>query len=326
MKTIKWNINVDKLKICYLQPQELWQHLEKYNTNDYVYYDCFKLRILNDGRGREENDKPRVKIKASVILDEGIELGTFEFNNSAKYAGKSFFEFSNKALYTVAGQYMEKKFNHLVSLDFVEQQLGIVKNNITCVEVAMDVNFNVIHVIQKMIKDFKNFTLYINGNIISNENRKIQNYGEYFQRTRKKRERYPTIYLTQKKEDSPKLKIYNKTLEIEGSGKYYINEWNKMLPTTYRVEITVKNEDFKKFMELVGQLNDYYTQIESVCLHLSDEEYNYKLWQYITDRMLYFKTKHTNEIITLTDICTKENKPHQASKGYNQHPFETVKK
>ena len=320
MKTIKGNFNVDKLRICYLQPQELWQNLEKHNTNDFVNYDCFSLHITDDGRGKEINDKPRTKIKCNVILNEGLLLGKFEFNNSAKYAGKCFFEFDNKALYSIAGYNFGKKYNHLVTLDFVEQQLNITKNNVTCVEVAMDVNFNVIHVIQKLIKDYKNFTMYVNGNIINNEGRKIENYGEYFQRSRKRRERYPTIYLTQSKEDSPRLKIYNKTNEIKESGKSYIQQWNGMPSTMYRVEVTVKNEDFKKFMEIMQGKNDFYSEIEGVCLHLSVEGYIYLLWQYITDRMLYFKNKSTGEVIRMLDICTNTTTP----KVYNQYPFEVA--
>ena len=235
MKTIKWNINVDKLKICYLQPQELWRHLEKYNTNDFVNYDCFSLYIIDDGRGKEKNDKPRTKIRARVLLDEGIELGTFTFNNSNKYCGKCFFEFDNKALYSVAGYNFGKKYNHLINIDYIEQQLHLTKNNITNIEIACDVNFNVIHVIQSLIKNYKDYTLYINGNIIKDEARKIENYGEYFTRSRKKRERYPTIYLSQKKEDSPTLKIYNKQVEIqEESAKTYIQTWNENNSTMYR--------------------------------------------------------------------------------------------
>ena len=319
MKKTKWKINVDKLKICYNQPAELWQYLSKFNNDDIINYDCFQIHIIDDGRGKDNNDKPCTKIKANVLLDEGVLLGKFEFNNSAKYAGKCFFEYDNKALYTIAGCNMGKKYNHIITLDFVEQQLNLTKNNITCVEVALDVNFNIIHVIQKMTKDFKNFTMYVNGNIINDEARKIENYGEYFQRSRKKRERYPTINLSQKKEDSPRLKVYNKALEIdEESGKKYITEWNSMPSTMYRIEVTVKNEDYKKFMEIIGQQNDCYTQIEGVCLHLSTQEYIYALWQYITDRMLYFRNKSTNKVIRLLDICTNY------SKVYNQYPFQVA--
>lgn len=325
MRAIKWNLNIDKLKICYNQPTELWQDLEKYNTNDFVNYDCFSLQIIDDGRGKEINDKPRTKIKARVLLDEGIELGSFTFNNSNKYCGKCFFEFTNKSFYTIAGYNFGKKYNHLISLDYVEQQLNLTKNNITCIEIACDVNFNVIHIIQQLIKNYKDYTLYINGNIMDDETRKIENYGEYFQRSRKKRERYPTIYLSQKKEDSPSIKIYDKLTEInEESGKNYITEWNEMPTQMYRLEITCKNEDFKKFMQLIGESNDNYNYIEGVCLHLSCEEYIHNLWKYICDRMLYFKHKETDEIITLSDICMQGYKPQKTktSKVYNQHPFQ----
>lgn len=246
----KWKLNIDKLKLCYLQPQHLWEYLQNFKTNDFIYYDCFSLQVIDDGRGNEDdtNDKPRTKIKANVILDDGVLLGKFEFNNSAKYNGKCFFVFDNKALYSVANVYNGEKYNYLTSIDYIEQHLNLTKNNITTVEIAMDMNFNIVNTIQKLIKDFQNYTMYVNGNIINDESRKIENYGEYFQRSRKKRERYPTIYLTQSKENSPSIKMYNKQVEInEESGKEYIKQWNDMHGTMYRCEITVKNEDFKKF-------------------------------------------------------------------------------
>lgn len=326
MRANKCVFNIDKLKLCYRQPAELWDYIQNFNTNDFIYYDCFKLHIIDDGRGKEVNDKPRTKIKCNVILNENnLLLGKFEFNNSAKYAGKCFFEFDNKALYSVAGYNFGKKYNHLINIDYIEQQLHLTKNNITNIEVACDVNFNVIHVIQSLIKNYKDYTLYINGNIIKDEARKIENYGEYFTRSRKKRERYPTIYLSQKKEDSPTLKIYNKQIEIqEESAKTYIQKWNENNSTMYRIEVSVKNDDFKRFMQIVGEQNDFYGDIEGVSLHLSTEEYIYTLWQYITNRMLYFRPKTTDEIITLTDICTKQYqiKKTKRSKDYNQVPFE----
>lgn len=307
----KWKLNIDKLKICYLQPQNLWDYLQNFKTNDFINYDCFSIQIIDDGRGKDEtNDKPRTKIKANVILDDGVMLGKFEFNNSAKYNGKCFFEFDNKALYTVANVYNGEKYNHLTTIDFVEQQLNLEKNNITTIEVAMDCNFNIVNTIQKLIKDYGNYTMYVNGNIINDESRKIENYGEYFSRSRKKRERYPTIYLTQARDDSPQIKIYNKRVEInDESGKEYIKEWNNMHGTMYRVEITVKNEDFKKFLEVAGNEIDLWGEIDGTCVHLSTEQYKHLLFIYITERMVYFKRKSGNkEYITLNDIITEQAK------------------
>ena len=44
----KVNFNVDKLKICYKQPQELWDFLAGYVSGDYIYFDSFKLLITVD--------------------------------------------------------------------------------------------------------------------------------------------------------------------------------------------------------------------------------------------------------------------------------------
>ena len=84
MFKVKVNYNVDRLKICYKQPQELWDYLSQFNTSDKVLFDSFSLLITDNGKS-EGSEKESVKIKANVIADDGVLLGEFIFNNSAKY-------------------------------------------------------------------------------------------------------------------------------------------------------------------------------------------------------------------------------------------------
>lgn len=103
------------------------------------------------------------------------------------------------------------------------------------------------------------------------------------------------------------MKVYDKLAEIrEESGKDYILDWNDFnCNTLWRLEVTVKNEDFKAFQERVGKNIEEWGNIESVVVLLGLEQFKALLWVYITERLMYFRNKHTNEVISLLDIATK---------------------
>lgn len=302
----KCNFNVDKLKICYKQPQQLWDFLAEYNTDDVIYMDSFKVHITDDGKGVNSSKLP-VKITANIITDDNVILGKFTFNNSAKYEGKCFFEFYNQALYTIFSEYMGAKYNYICCMDFVAQNLNLEINNITELEIACDVNFNPLPRLYKLIKNHENYDMIYNGKVVEDYTKILEGVGEFYGRSRTKKNRYPTLYLSQKKEDAPSLKIYDKRTEIEDNDKQYINTWNDNLNgTLYRVEVSVKNEDIKKFLQLAGEHQEHWGDIQAFLTMLGDEGYRYSIWKYICDRIVYFRAKSGNkEVITLHSITTK---------------------
>lgn len=300
------NYNTDKLKICYRQPQELFDYLSNFENGDFVHYDCFCLQIIDNGKSNE-TDKPSTLIKANCICDDGTLFGTFEFHNSARYEGKCFFEFTNKVHYTLFSNY-PKKSNILPMFEYVEQVLGLEKNNITKLEIACDVNFNPLPKILKMIKDSENYDLIINGKVVESDEQIIKDYGEYFERTRKKRKRYPTIYISQRKDDAPSLKIYDKGTEIKVKNKEYIKEWNEYNTSTqYRIEIEIKNEDIKQFLREIGKDVEHWGELGLFLTNLTDQAFKECIWLYTTNKMLRFRLKsNIRHIITLHDLTSGE--------------------
>lgn len=298
--------NIDKKRQCYNQPTELFEHLAQYRLGDFINFDNFDLLVIDDGRS-EGSDKYPVKIKANVILCNKVLLGTFTFNNSAKYDGKCFFEFANSALYLVSGHNMEGKCNYQAFLPYVSDILGLSLNNYTEVEVALDTNYNPIPWILKLIKNHNEFDMIVNGKKVEDENMIIDGYGEFFERSRKRRKKYPTIYIKQKKENSPCLKTYNKLSEIQDNSSYkkYIEEWNEFTGTCmYRLEVKFKNEDFKKWQQHVaisGYPQEWGDSGDSEGL-LTTAEYKRLLWQFFADKLIYFRNKRTGTKITLIDI------------------------
>lgn len=306
MKALKYNFNVDKLRLCYKQPQQLFDLLKVYNNGEYIQFEGFTLVITDNGRPQESNKVP-TKIKADIILDDNTRLGEFSFNDSAKYEGKCFFTVDNHALYKVNGYDSQgNKHNYIAFIDWVEQKLHLDKNNLTECEIALDVNFNPLPQLLKLIRNTNSYDMIVNGKKVDADER-INGFGEYFERTRTKRKRYPTIYLSQKKADSPSLKVYDKLAEItEESGKGYISDWNEFGNSPiWRLEVTVKNVDFKEFQEKISKNLEEWGNIESVVVLLGLVQFRTLLWVYICDRLIYFRNKHSNEVVSLFDIATK---------------------
>lgn len=332
MRTKKGIVNIDKLRLSFTQPLSLWQELIKHPIekptdnnkqpkNKYVSFGDFKLHIIDDGRGKDQAKEP-TKIVADVILSDNTKLGTFTFNNSAKYDGLCFFTFENKAFYTTDTIINGVKSNMMCYLQPIADTLGLVINSFTETELSADINHNPLPIIRKLIKDYSNFDMIVNRKCVKDENRTIEGYGEWFDRSRKKLNRYPTIYVRQSKDDGQKLKIYNKTQEInEESGKDYITEWNDFgRSNIYRLEVSVKWENFQKWLDylqtavhLPSEWKRYFSdnpsQTESMTDYLertiwllSFHDYRVAMWSYCTEKMLYFKHRASNTPITLPDI------------------------
>lgn len=333
MKKKVYKINTDKLRLSFIQPQELWDKLIQFPLKEvkkdedttleavYVNYEDFSLRIYDDGRGRKREKAP-TKIMAQLILADNTLLGDFVFNNSAKYDGLCFFTFANSALYDYDVIINGEKANKIDYILYVADALNLQLNTITEIELSLDVNFNVIPKILKLIKDYENYDLFVNKKHIEDEKSIIEEYGEWFSRSRKKKERYPTIYVKQKKENQ-QLRIYNKSKEInEKSAKNYITEWDDFGKSEiHRLEISIKWENIQKWLSYLQDTNlpsewkqytgandpetrqDYLSR--TLCL-IGLSDYRMAMWHYFAQNTLYFRHRGTNRHICLLDIALSE--------------------
>ena len=303
------NFNVDKKRQCYNQPQGLFEQISQFTNDKYIDYGDFALHIIDDGRG-ENSDKEPIKIKANVILADGTLLGDFVFHNSAQYDGRCFFSFANAALYEQTISMHGEKYNHQSDIEYIADVLGLELNNYTEIELACDVNFNVIAKVQKLVKNYEEYDMIVNGKRIADENRKIEGFGEYFGRSRVKRDKYPTLYFKQANSDGLELKIYDKSKEIkeENPQKEYIEVWNDFgSQKVFRLELTIRNEQYKKWLEYVrtgsaGVMREWGDFEASEGL-LMLGSYKCPLWQFGADRLVYWRHRGTNEVVSLLDVA-----------------------
>lgn len=341
----KLRFNIDRLKICYKQPSGLFEHLSTFRNEALIPYGEageFMLKIVDDGRGTDEDKQLTVVQAAAVSLDDGnttdvdrepTEVQTDEqpteikaavvlehdksvfghicFNGTGgKYDGLCFLEIENAKLYD------RDLFGFL---GYVEQGLSLKVNSLTQVDVAADVNFNPIPKIRKLIKDYSQFDMIVNGKRVEDPHRTIEHYGEFYGRSREKLNRMPTLYFSQAMSDGLRLKVYNKAKEIaESSGKTYITEANGF--DGYRMEVTVRWEQFLVWLNYVKKSTsdgvgaddwklrpneDFHHYLgRSILCNLDNESYKASLWRYCVDRLIYFRRlKGEKEVVSLLDIA-----------------------
>ncbi len=305
------NFNVDKLRLCYKQPQQLFDDVVSAENGDEIDCGDFRLKIVDNGR-TADNELPPTNATAQIRYRDGdkdVTFGSLELNNSAKYSGKCFLSINNQALYENQGTDMltGEKYNHLCYLPYISNALDLTLNNVTLLEIAADTNVNPVPAIRRMIRDYECYDMIVNGKRVSSELRKIDGYSEMYGRSRARLDRYPTLYFAQSKSEGLRMRIYNKTREIsESSGKQYEAEWNEYGDhSIYRLEVVVRNEDYRQWLSYIAPKVPEWGCLEAAEHLIMSEEYRTAIWLYATRRMLYFRPKgKRKEVIDLADIIS----------------------
>ena len=211
MMAVRAQTNIDKLKVCYIQPVGLFDELlEAFRISGNIM-DCVEYQLHLDRTNMSADDEIS-EMEVSVLYEmdgKKHRLGEYEFSTTGKYKGYCFFTFDNKAFYTLFQVFYGEKQNVVGFIEYISDQLGLKFNNITMAEVCLDTNRNLIANLRKYIKDYEEYEMFLNGNIVRDQDRKLDNYGEFYSRSRRRICRHPTIYLSQKKRSGLGLRIYD---------------------------------------------------------------------------------------------------------------------
>lgn len=312
-KTIA-SINIDKLKICYNLPTDFDLFSELVSKSELptstpnlseqaekIYFDGFYLQAIDWEYSVNYGDCKRLSLM--VITDAGEKIGTLEMRDDCKYGGKCFFTFECKALYTITSNY-PSKFNMLCYMDYISSNLNLTFNNITLVELALDTNKNYITKVRRLIKN-TDVEMFKNGHKITDDNKVISNYGEFYSRSRKQLSKQPTLYFEQSKDTGLKLKIYNKSREMQESDSEklsYIPEWVGIVggEDIYRCEVTIRNTDLRAFCALMGDICPEQSEYENIIGLLMLDDFRGRLWAWATHRLIFFRDE--NGDIDLIDL------------------------
>lgn len=306
----KMKVHIDMWRLAYAHPHDIFKRV----TDGFglcggsIDFGEWRLRIKKD----EEGDIPEeaTEVNADVVLADGSVLGHFRFNNSSKCKGLTFFTFTNKALY-------EQDWA-MAMLGVVADDLGLLLRTQTQIDIAVDVNYNLYLPIMRCVKDCDQFDMVLNGVRVDDENRSLQGIGEWFGRSRKKRERFPTLYFEHRRNDGLKLRCYDKTKEIEESGKAYIAEENGFGAEAkiWRFEAVIKWGQFQRWMQFINDVdvptpsewkqrpNESRQEYLERTVHtlMLDDAYLLALWSWANDHVIYFRNKRTDEKVSIMNF------------------------
>ena len=310
-RTIDWAVNVDKLRVCFTMPENLYGYLNEHYTRRDELTDA---RILDEDTFSLvfiEEDEVKMTAVLNVRDVEGYyRLGTFTFSNSAKYAGKAFFSFENSALYRVYLKFPnEEPKNHICDLQYVADFYGMEFNNITELELAFDSTFNYISKVRKMIKAVDTYDLYLNGKKVKDDET-LDGYGEYYTRSRVKMSKLPTLYFSQAKDTDMKMRVYDKARELDENSPNKaerLKEWLgwDTIDTLYRVEVVMHNTNVREFVERYGErLYPECGEHSNVLNLLGMSDFRLAMFLDSVDRLIYFRNKRTREKISLVEVCS----------------------
>lgn len=248
---IKTEFNIDYLKLCYRQPEGLFEEIASTDGN-IVHRDCYDLLIIN-------RDEQRILTKVLVPDCGGpMTLGTLTLNRGNAFDDKAFIEFENRALYEVLSWIPGQRPSNLIGLmEYVADDLGLEFNNCTRIDIALDTTLNVLARMRKRIRNDDELDMFLCRHKVTDPDMKLDGYGEYYASTRRRLLKRPEIIISQAKDEGTRLKIYDKSRELQESrpdkiARYFnwLGEgWNQETDHIFRVEVTIKNEDLKGMCE-----------------------------------------------------------------------------
>lgn len=306
----QWAVNIDKLRVCLNMPDNLYEYLHEHYSR---YDELSKSRILDEDDFNlvfiDEDETAMTAVLNVKDIDGYYRLGTFTFSNSDKYHGKAFFSFENSALYRIyTRQPNSAPQNHICDLLYVANFYGMTFNNVTELELAFDSNFNYIRTARNWIKDTENFDLYINGKKVKDAEL-LAGYGEYYPRNRSKLSATPTLYFSQKKDTDMKMRVYDKSKELEENSPQkaeQVKEWLGWddMSQLYRIEVVLHNTNVRDFFDRCReQLPDEWTEYNNVLNLLCVPEFRLAMFLDSADRLIYFKHRRTRKKVSLVEVA-----------------------
>ena len=257
-------ITIDELKICYVADAEILRPMKETEIGGYLNLFGYRLhRVVNDRFKYFFDITYHGKMVAQLRF--GFYTDQDETNTHV------YFKVLNEILYRTEA---------LASILLLPERLGMVFNNFTALDLALDTPCNVPSMIKRLMRR-KDVTTIINGKAI--KDRKQTLCGVSFEySTTLDRLNNPTITFKQKKAIANKsegitVQTYNKKAEVENRHpeKQYILDSKDNPRHLYRLEVRLHYQELKdyflskKIPATVVILNDQELLWEMFCYHLA---------------------------------------------------------
>lgn len=207
-------------------------------------------------------------------LKFNLNSGNRDSNIHSNGTTKVWISIHNKTLYT----------NDIHYLDYIATSLGLIPNNITTLDLALDTPFNVSRKLRNHIKN-KNLTTILNGKVVKD---RAEDRHEIMYTTSGNldKDKYQTVNVKQRnaihdKSRGVTVTTYDKFAEINYSGKEYILKFYGNPSKLFRTEVHLNNEDIKDYLSSKGKEFSYWT--------VYDEELREQMFFYHLNSVIRFQ-------------------------------------
>ena len=231
-------IVIDELKLCYLADKETMACLAEVEVGAWLEFHPYKFyRFLNE----------RFRF-FFVLVENGMEVAQLKFGHYTDDEDAPLYVYL-KVLNPVL--YDAERLQRLIALP---DELGMVFNNFTAVDLALDSRVNFPSLIKRMMRD-KTITTIINGKAVKDRKKVLQGVSFEYSSTLD-RLNHPTITLKQKKAianrcDGISVQAYDKKAEIDDhSDKQYILDHYGNPKRLYRLEIRLHYQELKDYFTM----------------------------------------------------------------------------
>ncbi|MBR4479307.1 MAG: hypothetical protein IKO88_04815 [Bacteroidales bacterium] len=235
---------IDELRVCYIADPSLLADLAKIEIGKSWEFAPFTLFR----QGSDTYDF----LFAICIGDLGNrqQIGLLKFGRyGAKDAPYTYYKVSNQALYS------PDIFRLALSLP---EMLGMVFNNLTAIDIAIDYRKNTSAIIKRMMRN-EEVTTILNGRALKDRAKIIPGITVDYS-TSLKRLHCPTITMRQakaihNKEKGITVQSYDKKAEVEASsGKEYILDYYGRPRFLFRLEVRLHYQELKDFCSKIGMV------------------------------------------------------------------------
>ena len=236
----KDHIQIDELKICYTAETDNLNEFINTEIGTYLEVHGYRFHRIVSDRFRYyfevwNSDEQIAQLKFGLYTDISL---------TKHYV---YFKVSNQILY---------KPNQLKTILELPNVLGLVFNNYTSIDLAIDSNVNFTSLIKRMMRD-KAITTIINGKAVKDRKQVLQ--GVNFQySTSLDRLKHASVTIKQKKAISNKqhgitIQAYDKKAEVEqNSDKRYILDFYGHPKRLYRLEVRLHYQELKDYFSKVN--------------------------------------------------------------------------
>lgn len=270
----KHNLNTDRVEVCYTASIAIAEELK---DTAYMERDGYRL-TAQESENKETT--LQIDIREPNGGSEWMRFGSLKvcsaFEDEAAPFRYVWIKIDNRVLYTPL--YPDVSIGSF--LYYIADDLSLSYNNITRLDICIDSNVNFPMRIKKAVRNLELTPVILRK--AYPEPKEIIDKLLYIHSGDRIRYRTSTITISSKDKDIA-LCSYNKTEEIQDSGKDYIAEWDEIKPTIYRAEVRTKRA------ALIDYLEKKSLSFEDIYYRLFDKELLFDIFQFFSDRLLHFR-------------------------------------